>query len=452
MDVADPTIQVTYNPAFEEFFSSPKFFKVLYGSAGSGKSYAIAQKIVQRLLKEEGHHAWCFRKVSTFIPESVFATILQVIDDFGVRSNVRVNRTNRTIHFVSTNNWITCAGLDDEEKIKSILRMTIAWVEEATEFNEQDINQIGLRMRGESPLLREMVLSFNPISEMHWIKRMFFDDVTPELEKRLYTLHTTYKDNLFLGQEYIERLEEVYSHDENNYRIYVRGEWGRVKTGQEYYKWFNHDHHVGEVPYDPMLPLHISWDFNVLPYMSLTIWQIHKREGQMIEGMEARFPQWWEAAGLAEIAGTHPHNSTEAMCHRFVDEWEDRLRGGVIIYGDATGRARKTSSKKTDYMIIQQILGAYTIAVRVPRSNPIPMETHSFMNRMMFGSVPVKMTLHPSMKYTLQDFTHVLEDGERKKVKQAARDPVSKQVVEKFGHMSDSTDYFFMECFKQYRI
>lgn len=433
---------VQYNPAFEPFFDSPKFYKILYGSAGSGKSYAIAQKIIKRLLDETPHHAWCFRKVSTYILESVYATLLQVISDYGVRSQVHVNRTNKTLHF-SNGNTISCAGLDDEEKIKSILNMTIAWVEEATEFEEQDINQIDLRMRGESPVLREMILSFNPISELHWIKQKFFDDVPHSVEKRLFTLHTTFKDNLFLDEEYVDRLSTVHAHDENNYRVYVKGEWGRIKTNQEYYKWFDLNSHVKSTDYNPNLPLHITWDFNVLPYLSLSLWQIEKMKEEK---------EYWLVRGIEEILGKHPMNTTEGVCNYFYDHWADRVPQGILVYGDATGRARKTSSSKTDYAIIQQILGHLIVEVRVPRSNPTPIETHTFMNRMMYGSLPVRFIVHPNMKFTIQDFTHVLEDGERRKVKQAARDPVSKQIIEKYGHLSDAADYLVMEAFKQFRI
>ena len=443
-------VKVKYNPAFQKFFSDTSFYKVLYGSAGSGKSYAIAQKIILRLLEEPGHHAWCFRKVSTYIPESVFGTLISVIEDFGVRDLVSINKTNRTIFFKNNGNKINCAGLDDEEKLKSIEKMTIAWVEETTEYEEQDVNQVGFRMRGEFPYYRELIMSFNPISELHWVKRRFFDEVTPEMRKRLYVLHTVMDDNFFLGEDYKERIREDHAHDPNNYRIYVEGKWGRIKTGQEFYKWFNVDDHVGETAYNPLLPLHISWDFNVLPYMSLTLWQIERKVGEL--KATRTYNEWWEVRGIEELVGTHPRNSTEDMCYYFLEKWGEKCKSGVFVYGDATGRARKTSSKKTDYMIIQQVIGHMVIEVRVPRSNPIPMEKHTFMNRMMYGSLPIRMLLHPEMKFTIQDFTHVLEDGERKKVKQAARDPVSKQVVEKFGHLSDSTDYFFMEAFKQYRV
>ncbi len=403
----------------------------------SGKSYAIAQKIVKRLLLEEGHAAWCFRKVSTFVEHSVYETLVEVIRSYGAYDLCSFNKTQKIIKFPNGNRAY-CSGLDEQEKIKSILKITIAWVEEATEFDEQDVNQIDLRMRGKSNIYKELILSFNPITELHWIKRKFFDKVVDGVKEKMYTLHTTYQDNYFLDKDYIERLLNVHTHDPNNYRVYVLGHWGRVTTGQEYYKWFDMDKHTGETKLDPTLPVHISFDFNVMPYMSLTVWQIIKGDGK------------WLVRGIEEILGHHPKNSTEDVCHMFYDKYEDKCGAGLLIYGDATGRARKTSSKKTDYMIIDNILGRLVVDIRVPRSNPLPYDTHTFVNRLMFGGYPIDFLINEEMKYTIQDITHVLEDGDRRKVKKAARDPVSKQVVELYGHLSDSMDYFLMQAFQAY--
>ncbi len=75
------------------------------------------------------------------------------------------------------------------------------------------------------------------------------------------------------------------------------------------------------------------------------------------------------------------------------------------------------------------------------------------MNRMMFGGMfPIRMIVSPEMKFSIQDFTHVLEDAERKKHKEKGRDPVSKMIVEKYGHLSDASDYFFLEAFNSFQI
>ncbi len=430
-------MEVKYNPKFEPFFNATCYYKVLYGSAGSGKSYAVAQKIIKRVIEEKGHAVWCFRKVNTYVKNSVFATLKEVVKDFGVSEHFKVNNTEQLLT-CNNGNTINCKGLDEPEKIKSILRMTIAWVEEATEFDEEDIQQIGLRMRGEFPYYRELIMSFNPISELHWLKRKFFDDVTPSIAGNLHVLHSDFRDNHFLGEEYKQRLINDHVHDQNAYRVYVQGLWGRVITGQEYYKNFKEEDHVGEPVYDSSAPLHLTLDFNVVPYMAATVWQIKKVGNTYI------------CSALEELVLKHPKNSTEDMCYEFIDRWGERCHNGVIIYGDATGRARKTSSKKTDYMIIEQIISHRITEMRVPRANPLPQERHTFMNRMLWGSFPIKMIVHRDMKYTIQDFTHVLEDGERRKIKEKGRDPVSKQQVEKYGHLSDGVDYFFCEAFRQW--
>ena len=429
------TVDVAYNPKFEELFTNESFYKILYGSAGSGKSYAVAQHIIKRCVREKGHHVWAFRKVSTYVTESVYGTLVDVIDSFGVREYFSFNNTMRIIKCIN-GNQINCVGLDEPEKIKSIRKMTIAWIEEATEFNERDIDQVDLRMRGKTDLYREMILSFNPISELHWIKKKYFDSPVPGIAKNLWILHSDFRDNLYLDDEYIDRLINMHSHDPNNYRVYVLGNWGKIITGSEYYKNFKENKHVKPNEYDPVLPIHISFDFNVIPYMAVSIWQVRS--------VKSTHFIW----GVGEIRLTSPRNSTEDMCYEILEKWGNNA--GILLYGDATGRARKTSSKRTDYMIIEQILGHKIIEIRVPRSNPLPQDRHTFMNRMLFGTFPIDFSVDVDMKYTIQDMTHVLEDGERRKIKETGKDAVSKRTYEKYGHFSDSVDYFMCELFKHY--
>ena len=434
-------VQAKFNPVFQEFFDNESFYKILYGSAGSGKSFSVAQKIVKRCLEEKGHRVWAFRKVSTYVEESVYAVIREVIYKFGITSLCRFNKTQKTITFPHTDCVIKCAGLDDEEKIKSIAKITIAWIEETTEFNEQDINQLALRMRGQFPYYRELIMTFNPVSELHWIKNKFFDHVNEHVKKNLFVHHSTFKDNMFLGNDYVQRLENDYSHDPNNYRVYVLGQWGKVVTGMEFYKNFHMDTHIKPVEWNEQLPIHISFDFNVVPYMSAMLIQVEgvkNEDGKKI----------WYNRYLDEICLKHPKNSTEDICYHIEENYADWIANGIVLYGDASGRNRKTSTKKTDYMIIEEILGRYIIDSRVPRSNPGMETRHTFVNRVLHGSFPIHIEIDPKCKHFIQDLTHVLEDGQRNKVKKRERDPISKQMVETLGHFSDVFDYQLLACYK----
>ena len=114
---------------------------------------------------------------------------------------------------------ITCAngnsvifkGLDDTEKLKSVTfpkgELTDIWVEEASEMREEDFNQLDVRLRGKGTH-KQMVLTFNPVSVLHWLKRRFFDRQDP----RALVVKSTYKDNCFLDEDYKAHLGELQSH------------------------------------------------------------------------------------------------------------------------------------------------------------------------------------------------------------------------------------------------
>ena len=64
-------------------------------------------------------------------------------------------------------------GMDDPEKLKSIEGVTGVWMEEATEFTQEDFEQLDLRLRGVTAYHKQITLTLNPISEQHWIKQVF---------------------------------------------------------------------------------------------------------------------------------------------------------------------------------------------------------------------------------------------------------------------------------------
>ena len=124
-----------------------------------------------------------------------------------------------------TGNEVAFAGLDDVEKIKSITfengELTDIWIEEATECQEADINQLKVRLRG-GKSKKQMVLSFNPINIQHWIKKHFIDS------KLATVCFSTYKDNKFLTDDDRKALEDLKYTDEYTYEVYCLGKWGIV--------------------------------------------------------------------------------------------------------------------------------------------------------------------------------------------------------------------------------
>src|SRR5699024_5563652 len=116
------------------------------------------------------------------------------------------------------------SGLDDVEKLKSVANINRVWVEEASEISETDFNQLDLRLRGQSKVGYQLTLTFNPISETHWLKKSFFYMGRPDT----FVLKTTYKDNHFLDDKYIDTLLELEKQDYQYFRIYALGVWGSI--------------------------------------------------------------------------------------------------------------------------------------------------------------------------------------------------------------------------------
>ena len=209
---------------FQKAFYNKSRFLILYGGAGSGKSYFAAQKILTRILSEEPHKILVVRKVAATLRHSVFALFKSLIYQEKLSDFFKINESNLEITALNGNK-IIFKGLDDPEKIKSIAGITSIWAEEATELKEEDLEQLNLRLRGETKHYKQIIITFNPVSAHHWLKKRFFDKKKDDV----FFLKTTYKDNPFIDKEYKTQLEKLRIENPHYYKIYALGEWGNLE-------------------------------------------------------------------------------------------------------------------------------------------------------------------------------------------------------------------------------
>lgn len=215
------------SPAFVPLFVDQSRYQVAWGGAGSGKSHIVARKILYRLLKESSvkHNFLVIRKVDRTIKRSVFTLIRNIISRWGLSKEFDINLTDKTVIYRENGSQIMFSGLDDVEKLKSIEGVTSIWCEEATELNQEDFEQLDLRLRGNHDCLKQIILTLNPISEQHWIKKVFFDDPMDGV----FTLKTTYLDNAFIDDEYKMVMENKKKTNPRYYNIYALGNWGTAE-------------------------------------------------------------------------------------------------------------------------------------------------------------------------------------------------------------------------------
>lgn len=215
------------SPVFVPLFKDQSRYQIAWGGAGSGKSHIVARKILYRLLKEKDvkHNMLVIRKVDRTIKRSVFTLVRNIISRWGLVSEFGINLTDKTIIYKTTGSQIMFSGLDDVEKLKSIEGVTSIWVEEATELLQEDFEQLDLRLRGDHGCVKQIILTLNPISEQHWIKKIFFDDPI----SGVFTLKTTYLDNSFIDDEYKMVMENKKKTNPRYYSIYALGNWGTAE-------------------------------------------------------------------------------------------------------------------------------------------------------------------------------------------------------------------------------
>ena len=199
---------------------------VCWGGAGSGKSQAIIQELVDRFFEETNIRIMMVRKTGPALTD----TVLQMtVDEFVARGYVegkdyRINRTNLTIWHKQ--NVMLFRSLDKEAKKKS-LNVNYIYVEESTEISFSEYLQLELRIRrpnenGEN----QMLMSFNPTDPYHWTKLNMLEIKSDDIA----VMHSTYEDNPFLPESYKQKLRDLNGPggDRAFFQIYAKGEYAVI--------------------------------------------------------------------------------------------------------------------------------------------------------------------------------------------------------------------------------
>lgn len=339
--------------------TKPKTYNILWGGAGSGKS----QTMIQLLLAEICNHRvnqnqtfFVIRKVASTLRNSVFQDFKNKIADWGLDGLVNIR--SGYMELVSANNRIVFLGCDDPEKLKSLSQAKAIWIEEATELSLEDFTQITLRLRGKSKHPKRFYLTFNPVSDSHWIKERFFDK-PPEAERNdIQQLHGTYLDALaFLDAEYPRRMEALKDVSKTYYEVYALGQWGVWDRESLFATSFDSEQHTidGTIKALQTIPLWLAFDFNVTN--TCVVAQFLKNGN--------------EAANYATInvLKVYRIGDLAALCQTIRAEYPNIT---YIINGDASGgnRSAFTQDNINAYQLIHNYLGLSEYQLQVPKANP----------------------------------------------------------------------------------
>ena len=217
---------------YNRFWNDKSFYRVVKGSRGSKKSKNAAINFIYRIMKYEWSNLLVVRRYSNTNKQSTFTDLKWATNRLGVMHLFKFNESLPEIVYLPTGQKILFRGLDDPLKITSISAdvgiLSWVWVEEAYQLErEEDFRTLVESIRGSheaTDFFKQITLTFNPWSERHWLKPMFFDKATKE--KDTFSITTTYRVNEWLDDGDRQRYADLRRTNPRRARIVADGEWG----------------------------------------------------------------------------------------------------------------------------------------------------------------------------------------------------------------------------------
>ena len=322
-----------------------------------------------------------------------------------------------------------------------------------------------------SKTMKEGYLGFNPLyiftspAKSKWLMEWFdLDQYAHEIEASIYSkkdyfrkrigdklvvISSTYHNEHNLPPGKIDSLLEDYSKNQNLINMQIYGS-PFAKTGGEFYHGYSRIQHVTAFePWDD-LPVHLSFDFNLVPYITCTCWQIknikiiNKDEDDNVIGETSGY----QVRCFREFCLPNPNNNSEALAGEILLKIPHLLKNGVFIYGDYSGKTDNTVSAevRNNYDMIEKVLYKYlhNHSNRVMK-NALHVKRRDFINKILTGGFNITIEIEERCKEMIADLEFVKEtvNGNNTVRKSKAK----KNGVETHGHTSDSLDYFFCSAF-----
>lgn len=440
------------NNRFIPLIENKDRYLICAGGRGSSKSVFAAKKLIYRCLSEDYFRYLLVRNTYATIKDSSYQTIKDIIFDLGLQDLFEFKLQPLEIHCINGNAFY-CRGCDDTQKIKSVKDPTGVWWEEDIP-TETDFITVTTSIRTQKADYLQEIFTINPEVEGNyqdnWFYKLFFEPHAPERNfssitkikiddettvNLTFTIHhSTHSDNKWLPNEFRAFLINLKNTNPYYWEVYCNGNWGNKQLGGRFYKCFDLSRNIFDYKYKPQLPLHASFDFNVNPYMSLSIWQI---EGKVVYLID-------------EIAMKDPVNTIKDTCREFTRRFNGHA-GGLIIYGDPSGKKEDVGREKgfNYFKEIERDLSKFKPQFKVAQLAPPVLMRGNFINAIFETSFDgITIFINNKSVYLKNDLLFGLQasDGTKHKAKVKDDSGVSH---EKYHHFSDGLDYLICEAFRE---
>lgn len=353
---------------------------LFYGTYGSAKTLLLAHIAVRHCLKYNRARVCIARRALPDLRRTLYADIVEHIEEDLVENRDYWRKdTTCYIRFKNGSEIIAASWADKRYSKFRSLKLSGLIISEIVENSEEDkeaFSQLKARVRRLPHIKENFVLAdTNPDSEDHWVYSYWLK----EKHKNRPWFFSDLRDNPFLDEVYLQQLEEDL--DPKSAERYLRGRWCDVITKRIYYN-YKKEIHFKKRAYevDEVYPIYISFDFNIADGKPLSC--------VVCQRVPNRFDlNVWHFFGEVVIEGI----GTEDACHKLAERGFLDYRTRYEIHGDATGRAKDTRSKKSDFDLIESFMRNYRtpdgreldFEMRQPFSNPPVRTRHIKVNSVL---------------------------------------------------------------------
>ena len=396
-----------YSAHFYDLLTSNDRYIIAFGSRGSGKTHHIIMKLLLLSFKNEYNHVLYVNKEFRHIQKQQFSEFKKVAKQLDIDKYFTFYNGDYRIINNITGVQFTPIGMDDAEKTKGITDPTVIWWDEISKGELSDFLTLNALLR--TPLNKNLqfIMSFNPISEKHWLRTYLFDKIdayaiNERFKSSTYLNHSTYKHNEFIDQEaYLQTLKLNAHGNTNRMLVDIEGRWGVEEIVNPFFYAFNFDNHYKDTKYSfvEQSQIILSFDFNASP-TTLLIGQMHNKKMSIIDLF---------LTDENTIKGLSP---LESACELFRVKY---LSSGlvttpyIIVTGDASGRSKSADNvaNKNFYSKIKQKLYLSDSQVKVRKSNTTHLLSREICNAFMYNC---DFTVYKSASLLIDDFNMAYTD------------------------------------------
>ncbi len=384
------------------FLGSPAFHTAYIGGYGSGKTFVCAMKALVLSIVNENLPGMILAPTERMAEEVTGRAFREILEEHDIPHKYLVEA--KTIRFP----WGSEVFLRSANQPNRLKGSNLAWVglDEAAQMKEEAWLVALSRVRHPAARRRELFITTTP-EGFNWIYRHYVED--PPRDSKIFWSAT--RENVFLGPEYLARMEEVLP--SLLAEQYLEGRFINTTSGRVYYA-FDRRAHIRPQSWDMDSGLILACDFNVNPM----IWVIAQENGERISVLD-------------EIV------LREADTAQAVHEFRSRFGGAsesVAVYGDAAGKHRDTRQVgRTDYTIIKDLM--QKARLRVPSANPPVRDRVNAVNLFLKSTNEMKgVGIDPKCKELIKDLEMLVYKEGSRGAQIDRSDPARTHASDAFGY------------------